>query len=50
MSWVDAEGILGEVRVALLPVGSVERHGPQNPLGTDYVITWELAKEAARRT
>ncbi len=50
MSWVDAEEDLRKAGVALLPVGSVEQHGPQNPLGTDYVIAWELAKEAARKT
>ncbi len=50
MSWVDARSTLGSHVVALLPVGSIEQHGPQNPLGTDYIIAWELAREAARRT
>jgi len=49
-SWVKAREVLRKVKVAILPVGSVEQHGPQNPLGTDYLIAWELAKAAAKKT
>ena len=32
---------------ALLPVGSVEMHGPHLPLGNDYLTTWAVARLAA---
>ncbi|NIQ04931.1 MAG: creatininase family protein, partial [Candidatus Korarchaeota archaeon] len=34
---------------ALLPVGSNEQHGPQNPLGTDHLIAEAMAEETAKR-
>src|SRR5262245_34367011 len=33
----------------LLPVGSVEQHGPHLPLGTDFMTAEHLALEAAER-
>ncbi len=35
-------------RVALLPVGSTEQHGPHLPLATDSVIAWTIASEISR--
>ncbi|KJK50353.1 creatinine amidohydrolase [Lentzea aerocolonigenes] len=32
-------------RIAVLPVGSTEQHGPHLPLATDSVIAWTIAKE-----
>ncbi|MHA2250749.1 MAG: creatininase family protein, partial [Candidatus Kariarchaeaceae archaeon] len=34
----------------LIPIGSTEQHGPQCPLGTDFIIAETLAREAARRS
>jgi creatinine amidohydrolase len=34
--------------VALLPVGAVEAHGPHAPLGTDTLISSQVAERAAR--
>lgn len=42
---VDEGGLVG--RVALLPLGSVEYHGPHSPLGTDILIARELARRVA---
>lgn len=50
LSWVDAKGHFQSGDVVLVPVGSNEQHGPQNPLGTDHLIALELAEEASRRT
>ncbi|RLF21001.1 MAG: creatininase family protein [Thermoprotei archaeon] len=50
MSWVKAEEQLRRADVALLPIGSVEQHGPHNPLGTDYLIAYKLALQASART
>jgi len=35
--------------LVLLPVGSVEQHGPHLPLGTDFMTAEHLAREAAGR-
>ena len=50
MSWVEAKKYFGENDTVILPVGSTEQHGPQNPLGTDHLIARALAEEAAKRT
>ena len=49
MSWREAAELFSKVDTVLLPVGSVEQHGPHNPLGTDYLIAAALAAEAGRR-
>ncbi|MCG8925291.1 creatininase family protein [Lentzea sp. CC55] len=36
-------------RVAVLPVGSTEQHGPHLPLATDSVIAWTIASAIAAR-
>jgi creatinine amidohydrolase len=50
MSWTEAKEYFSKNDVALLPVGSNEQHGPQNPLGTDHLIAKALAEEASKRT
>ena len=47
LNWPDARDALRHVRVALLPVGSIEQHGPHLPLGTDWYIASHIATEAA---
>jgi creatinine amidohydrolase len=37
------------VRIALVPVGATEQHGPNLALATDYVIAHRLAQAIARR-
>jgi creatinine amidohydrolase len=44
---VDSGVLAG--RVALLPMGSVEYHGPHGPLGTDTFIARELAERVRAR-
>ncbi len=36
--------------IALIPLGSIEQHGPHLPLGTDSYVAQAIAEEAARRT
>ncbi len=36
--------------VAIVPLGSIEQHGPHLPLGTDSYVALKLAKQAASRT
>jgi creatinine amidohydrolase len=50
MSWVEAKGYFAKNDIAILPVGSNEQHGPQNPLGTDHLIAKAIAEETAKRT
>jgi len=49
MSWTEAKEYFTQNNVAILPVGSNEQHGPQNPLGTDYLIAEAIAEETAKR-
>lgn len=44
----DAREAMRVARVALLPVGAVEQHGPHLPLGTDWYIASHIAHEAAQ--
>jgi creatinine amidohydrolase len=44
LSWKEAEAAFEETDTAILPMGSVESHGPHNPLGTDWMAAWEVAR------
>lgn len=46
-SWTDARD--ADTRLALVPVGSTEQHGPHAPLGTDYMTAEAMAERAADR-
>jgi creatinine amidohydrolase/Fe(II)-dependent formamide hydrolase-like protein len=48
MTWPEAKRRLREVDVALLPVGSIEQHGPHLPLDTDAFDAEYLARSVAR--
>lgn len=41
---------LGDATLVLVPVGSIEQHGPHLPVDTDTVIAEAVASEAGRRT
>ncbi len=43
LSWTKAKEIEGDKIVAVLPLGSLEEHGPVGPLGTDFIIPNEMA-------
>lgn len=38
-----------KVDTAILPIGSIEQHGPHLPLGTDWIIVQEIAKRVAEK-
>jgi creatinine amidohydrolase len=44
-TWTDVEA--ADARVALLPVGSTEQHGPHAPLGTDHLAAAAVAEATA---
>jgi creatinine amidohydrolase len=49
MTWTEVDEAIKERPVALVPVGSVEAHGPHLPVSTDTVIALEMAKRGARK-
>jgi creatinine amidohydrolase len=48
-TWKTARQIFRK-KIALVPVGSTEQHGPHLPLGTDFFTAHALAESAARDT
>jgi len=50
MTWPDVKLAVEQQRIVILPVGSTEQHGPQLPLDTDIVNSFEIAKAAAEKT
>jgi len=49
-SWKKAKEKFKATRVALIPVGATEQHGPQLPLGTDSFTAQALAESGANKT
>jgi creatinine amidohydrolase len=50
MTWPEVRDLLTRSDVALIPVPSIEQHGPQTPMGTDYYAGVERLKLTAQRT
>ncbi len=44
MSWYEFRDVMATNDLIIVPVGSIEEHGPHNPLGTDYMIARATAK------
>lgn len=49
LTWKEAEEVLAKKPIVLIPLGAVEPHGPQLPLGTDYIVAQHVAIEAANK-
>jgi creatinine amidohydrolase len=49
MSYPDVQAILKTTDVALIPIGSQEKHGPHVPLATDSIATIETVRRAAEK-
>jgi creatinine amidohydrolase len=50
MSWVEyARRVRQEDAIVILPVGSLEQHGPHLPMGTDALVPSALAERVAAR-
>ncbi len=47
MTWAEAEAALEMARLAILPTGSIEQHGPHLALETDTLIAANLASRLA---
>ena len=44
MTWQEAKEAFKGTKMAIIPTGSTEQHGPHLPLGTDFLIADYLAK------
>ena len=50
MSWPEIkERITSEVTTVLVPIGSIEQHGPHLPISTDTLIAYSVVERAARK-
>jgi creatinine amidohydrolase len=50
MTWPEVRDLLTRTDMVLIPVPSIEQHGPQTPMGTDFYAGVEEAKLIAART
>jgi creatinine amidohydrolase len=48
-TWVELKEVAARNPVVVVPIGSVEDHGPHLPLDTDNFLIWSICEEAARR-
>ncbi len=48
ISWWQARQLFQDAKVALIPVGSTEQHGPHLSLGTDFLTAQALAQAVAQ--
>jgi creatinine amidohydrolase len=46
----DLTALIKKGSIAILPIGSLEQHGPHLPLGTDTLLAEYLSKEVAKKT
>jgi len=52
LTWIEFRDYINSKKykvIALLPVGSIEQHGPHLPLGTDYIIADSVCKLTIER-
>jgi creatinine amidohydrolase len=49
MTWHEASQAINDGVPLLLPVGSIEQHGPHMPLGTDAYLPYELAQRVGQK-
>lgn len=50
MSWEEIAELIPENPVVLLPIGTVEQHGPHMPVNADNMVAWYVATHAAAET
>ena len=44
-TWEENQEALKTKKLAIIPVGSTEQHGPALPVGTDWIVAEYLAKK-----
>jgi creatinine amidohydrolase len=48
-SWVDVKDWLKETDIVLVPMGSLEQHGPHLPIGCDSMGAWVVTQKAIKK-
>ena len=49
ITMTEFEAGLKKTRTVILPIGTIEEHGPHLPLSTDTIHVYDMVKEASRR-
>jgi creatinine amidohydrolase len=49
MSWMEVQEAIGRGAAAIIPLGSIEEHGPHSPMG-DYMAIHEIAGRTGKTT
>jgi len=49
MTWKDVQKSLEKTDIVLIPIGSIEQHGPHLPLATDTIIPLKIALRVAQK-
>lgn len=49
LTWPEVNVAISEQKVIVLPVGTVEQHGPHLPLDTDNLLVHKVCEEAGKR-
>src|SRR3954451_17819625 len=49
MTWPEVQDLLSHTDMVIIPVPSLEQHGPQTPIGTDFLSGVERAKLIAQK-
>lgn len=49
MTWPEVKAAIKKSDTVLLPIGSIEQHGPHLPLATDAIAPFEVAKRVAEK-
>jgi creatinine amidohydrolase len=50
MTWMDVKDYLAQSDMVIIPLGSIEQHGPHLPLGTDTIGAMSISKRISART
>lgn len=49
LSWTGAKEWFAKTDLVILPTGSCEQHGPQAPLGTDFLVAGEISRRVGEK-
>ncbi len=49
LAWPEVEKVIQDEKVVLLPLGSLEQHGPHLPIDIDTVAAYEVCKRIAKK-
>jgi creatinine amidohydrolase len=50
MSWVEIQDILKRTDTVIVPIGNLEQHGPQSPVGSCLYLAHETSKQVGIKT